>query len=442
MRIAALVAGLVAFVIYMANGREIASYDSQPAKYLAIEIAQHHSLSLGHTVGRTPALAERPAFARDRHGNYRSAYPLPSPVIAAGFAWTLSRLRIVDLDAPLAPALIAKITASAMTALAVAFALATALRRVSGAQASLIALAFGAGTNLWASVSQTLWQQETSSCALMAAVMLLAEPDARPVRAAGAGALLGVAGWARPQLAPIVLVLAVSMIARWGRRGVIGLVPIAAAMLLAIGINVAWFGTALGGMASLETLHPLVHAASGSVSTTPWTSAAGLLVSPSRGLLVFSPIVAFAALGIPVALGEGWGSDLPWCLAAAAAEFVPYSFYQVWWGGHTYGPRYMIDVLPLLVPVAAAAFQALARRRAVAALAVASLVWSVGVAALGAFVYPADQWNTDPASVDQHHARLWDWRDSQIVRAARAGWNPNNFALFSRAAFRRDAEIP
>jgi hypothetical protein len=442
MRIAALVAGLVAFVIYMANGREIASYDSQPAKFLAIEIAEHHSLALGHTVGRIPALAERPAFLRDRRGNYRSAYPLPSPLIAGGFAWMLSRLHVVDLDAPLAPALIAKVTASAMTALAVAFALAAASQRASLARASLIALAFGAGTNLWASVSQTLWQQETSSCALMAAVLLLAKPDPRLRRMVGTGALLGLAGWARPQLAPIVLALAASMIARWGRRGAIGLAPMLAATLAAIGINEAWFGTALGGMTALEALHPAVHAASGSVSATPWLSAAGLLVSPSRGLFVFSPVVVFAAFGVPAARAEGWRSDLAWCLAAAAAEFVAYSFYQVWWGGHTYGPRYLLDVLPLLVPIAAAGFEAIARRRVVAVLAAASLVWSIAAAALGAFVYPAEQWNTDPASVDQHHERLWDWRDAQIARAARAGWNPNNFALFSRAAFRQGARTP
>jgi hypothetical protein len=102
----------------------------------------------------------------------------------------------------------------------------------------------------------------------------------------------------------------------------------------------------------------------------------------------------------------------------------------------------MLDVLPLLVPVAAAGFERIARRRSVAAVAAASLAWSIGVAALGAFVYPAEQWNTDPESVDQHHERLWDWRDAQIARAAHAGWNPNNFALFSRAAFRPDARTP
>ncbi len=437
MRRGACAAGLLAFLFFNANGREIGSYDSQPQKYLALEIAAHHSLGLGRVIGRVPALADRPAFVLDRHGIYRSAYPLPSALVAGAVAWTLSGLRLVDLDAPLAANLVAKTTASALTALLVACAFLAARRRVRLGGAAVITLALGAGTNLWGSVSQTLWQQETSLCALMAAVLLLESNDATVRRALGAGTLLGVAGWARPQLAPVVAVLAASMIVRWRARGALGLVPLAGVMAVAIAINLSWFGSVLGATPSLEAMHGALHRTSGSISRTPWISAAGLLFSPSRGLLVFSPIVAFALAGLPSARREGWRSNLLWCGVAAASEFVAYSFYSVWWGGHTYGPRYMLDLLPLLVPLAAAGIPPVTRRRAASVCAVAALAWSVGVAALGAFVYPADVWNNNPTNVDLFHGRLWDWRDSQIVRAAHAGWNPGNFQLFSRAAFRR-----
>jgi len=61
------------------------------------------------------------------------------------------------------------------------------------------------------------------------------------------------------------------------------------------------------------------------------------------------------------------------------------------------------------------------------------------VSLTGAFVYPNDQWNTNPDNVDIDHARLWDWRDPQIVRAWRRGPSPQNFDLFSRAAVRADS---
>ena len=67
------------------------------------------------------------------------------------------------------------------------------------------------------------------------------------------------------------------------------------------------------------------------------------------------------------------------------------------------------------------------------------LAWSILVAGRGAFVYPNDAWNTNPAEVDREHHRLWDARDSQLVRVFRLGASPQNFSLFSEGAIRRPA---
>jgi hypothetical protein len=272
----------------------------------------------------------------------------------------------------------------------------------------------------------------------MGAVLLLSERDATLFRALGAGLCLGLAGWARPQLAPAIVVLTASMMWRWRGHGFAGAIPVAVIGALAIAINVSWFGHPLGAVPYLEGLHSTVHGTSRSVTRQPWMSAAGLLVSPSRGLLIFSPIVAFAAAGLTAVRREGWTSDLRWCAAAAAAQFLTYSMYEVWWGGHTFGPRYALDTFPMLVPLAAAGFQWITARRLTSGLAVAALAWSICATAVGAFVYPTEAWNSHPTDVDRDHARLWQWTDSQLARAAHAGWNPNNFALFSRAAFRRE----
>jgi hypothetical protein len=90
----------------------------------------------------------------------------------------------------------------------------------------------------------------------------------------------------------------------------------------------------------------------------------------------------------------------------------------------------MLDVLPLLVPLAAAGLANVTLGRAGQALGVLLVAWSIAVAALGAFVFPHERWNTDPVDVDRNHARLWDWSDLQIVRAWRAGGSPQNFSLY------------
>ena len=115
-------------------------------------------------------------------------------------------------------------------------------------------------------------------------------------------------------------------------------------------------------------------------------------------------------------------------------QLAAYSTYSVWWGGHTYGPRYALDLLPALVPLAASGLEWLWPRAAWRWLAAAALTWSLAVSATGAFCYPADQWNTTPGDIDLRHRRLWQWRDPQILRCWHAGLSPQNFALFTRAA--------
>ena len=69
----AVLLGLCMFAIYNANGREIASYDSQPTKYAARELLLRGTLSLNHVVGKTPELGNRSGFVQTGSGRIRSA---------------------------------------------------------------------------------------------------------------------------------------------------------------------------------------------------------------------------------------------------------------------------------------------------------------------------------------------------------------------------------
>lgn len=426
------------FALFNANGREIPSYDSQPAKYSAIELARRGTLRLNYVVGRTPELAARPAFVVDRAGNYRSAYPVASALAAGAVAWVLSATRLIDLDAPLAPALVAKVTASLLAAIAVALAFLGARRRLPARYAFWVAIGLGLGTNMWASVSQTLWQQETALLALIGAVSMLGRLSLTTFDAVTSATLLGIAGAARPQLAPTVSVLAISIVARLGVRwrSVLALLPIVAAVAAVMGLNIWWFGHPLGPVLRLEAMHGSVHRVGGTFSTDIWDGMLGLLASPNRGLLVFSPIALVAVGSARALIREGWKSDLRWCGVAVAVQLLFYASYAVWWGGHTYGPRYALDALPTLIPLASTGLLAVVARTPLIFAGLAALTWSVAVAATGAFEYPAGQWNSLPLDVDRHHERLWDWSDPQVLRCWRAGPSPQNFALFSRAAFR------
>jgi hypothetical protein len=97
----------------------------------------------------------------------------------------------------------------------------------------------------------------------------------------------------------------------------------------------------------------------------------------------------------------------------------------------------MLDLLPVAVPVAAVGMARPRIGHAAKIGALAALVWSLLVAATGAFCYPNDRWNVDPSDIDRNHSRLWSVSDSQIARCWRRGFSPQNFSLIDRAAIRR-----
>ncbi len=427
---------LAMFVVYNANGREIGSYDSQPTKFAARELLLRGTLSLNYVVGFTPGLAKRSAFVETADGRYRSAYsPVPA-VMAAAIAWPLWRTGLIDIRAPRGPGFMAALSSSLLVSLAVGLAFLTARTRLSVARSLALAVGLGVGTGLWSTVSQTLWQHETAIFGLSLAVYGLMTMDrGAGLRSGLIGVGLGLAAGSRLQLMPAVTIAlaGVAMSAGW-RRAALAAAGAGAVILPVIFLNYQWFGTVLGAAPILEALHGTVHRTSGSFALQI-EGFAGLLVAPNRGLLVFSPIVAVALLGIPRSLREGWTSPHRWLVLAAAAQFTLYAFYTVWWGGHTFGPRYMLDILPLLVPAAAIGMETL-RTPTRRALAFVALAWSVAVAALGAFNYPHERWNSDPVDVDIAHDRLWNVSDTQIRRAWLAGPSPQNFNLFTPEAVR------
>jgi hypothetical protein len=151
---------------------------------------------------------------------------------------------------------------------------------------------------------------------------------------------------------------------------------------------------------------------------------AGNLVSPARGLLVFSPVFLFAT----------WGAVLHWRERRNRAEVIAWSGVIVlhwlavsgfphWWGGYSYGPRFMTDLTPslcwFLAPVIAqlpGELRSGAWKRPVAVGFSLTLVWSAFAHGRGATSRAAEAWNAYPADVDTNPHRLWDYGDLPFLR--------------------------
>lgn len=430
-------------LIYNSNGREIQSYDSQPTKFAARELALHGRLTLDAVVAAAPPLADRAAFQKDLSGRFRSAYSVVPSIEAAIVALPLHASGLVDLRAPLAPSLIASLTASLLTAAAVALVFAAAARRIRGRNAAILALGLGLGTNLWPLAGRSLWQLETVvfgfALALFAWWRTPQETLPRHVLLGAAG--LALAGGARMETTPAIAVLLIGLAVRLGvRRALPAFLIVGGTAAVMMTAQRAWFGSVLGAKMILQTSGFDAHSVTSTISDEPWTGALGLLLSPSRGLIIFSPIVLVPLIGLPRVLRQRDHAGGHWWTAAAILQFVCYACYSMWWGGHTYGPRYLVDALVPLTPAATAGMTWVAARRWRQIAGAVALCWSVVVAATGAFYYPHDRWNTDPADVDRYHERLWDWSDPQLLRCWQRGPSPQNFDLFDPAAITRSPD--
>jgi hypothetical protein len=184
--------------------------------------------------------------------------------------------------------------------------------------------------------------------------------------------------------------------------------------------NLWFFGTILGGQAKLEQYHMKTHGVSDAWSGNLVDGMLGTLFSPSRGLLVFSPwiAVALASLCMPAVRRRLCARSLIFVLMVSVIPYLMIlSKYSVWWGGHCFGPRYWTDAIPLFAIVLAYGLDwMLARSRALVAISAIAISFSIAVQSVGAFCYPRS-WNLQPRNVDQHHERLWDWRDSELSRS-------------------------
>ncbi|HEY6050812.1 MAG TPA: hypothetical protein VIZ58_06150, partial [Thermoanaerobaculia bacterium] len=158
---------------------------------------------------------------------------------------------------------------------------------------------------------------------------------------------------------------------------------------------------------------------------------AGILVSPSRGLLVFSPVLLAAIPGLWSAARSRSDSAalLRWLAAGAGAVLLLASSWGMWWGGASFGYRIVLDVVPVLVLLAAFPERPPWRRRpAAAAVLLLLAAVSVFVEILGVGAYPT----RFDEGLDLEPARLWRVRDSELALATRK--------LFGRdsASVRRD----
>jgi hypothetical protein len=144
-----------------------------------------------------------------------------------------------------------------------------------------------------------------------------------------------------PPFLAYAAVLSLRMRAGWmtrARDAVAFLAPLALAGLLALGYHLVRFGLGSGPYANdgIGFAEPLL------------SGLYGLLLSPGVGLLVYVPVLVMAFAGFVPLLQRRRGP----ALVIAGLVLLRLLFFARWWdwaGGATWGPRYIVPLIPVLM---------------------------------------------------------------------------------------------
>jgi hypothetical protein len=441
---------VLALAVYNLNFRVIQDGDTTPARALPFALWRTGTVRLDAVAElATAVLPGKPYHEaywiwRSPEGHLYTRYPIVTPVLVAPLyapavawlAWGGWEPWRLETTAPR----MEKLAASLLAALSVGLFYLLARRQAERRRAILAAVAYGFGTSTWVISSQALWLHGTAEllavCALLAASAAAGRPAARPAELtqpakpaqaklshlAAAGLAAGLLAGNRPPDALLAAGVIIYLLARHGRRALWAVAAAAAALAPVVAYNLAVFRHLAGGYGvwGIAGPHPFY-------SHPLLPGIAGLLLSPAKGLLVFSPFLVYlVARAVPAAKAAGRKAARGWtaggtagataggtagttpgggraglaapsappttdpllALIVAAACAAQLLFYALtdYRAGACYGPRYLTDMLPflvwLLVPV-------IARLRGWGLRTFAAAVAAgIAIQAIGAFCYP------------------------------------------------------
>ncbi len=290
-----------------------------------------------------------------------------------------------------------------------------ALELLPASSALLVALTFAFGTLLWSLVSRALWQHSPSVFLNSLLVLLLIRGNYSRRVCGGIGFILALAFFVRPTNAVPVVVVGAYLLVRAGWKSALWLAAGALAPTAGfVSMNLNMYGTILA---------PFFLPVRANATSLAFHSAIPLalvsnLFSPARGLFVFMPFFLF--LLVPGVWKEPMADGLrrvrPWFCALVVCHMVLVATHTDWWGGYSYGPRYLADILPYLMILWSPAVKWVQGHSMRKAMLVATLAVAWFIQFRGATSIQVQEWSSTPVSVNNDTSRIWDWKDPPFLR--------------------------
>lgn len=286
--------------------------------------------------------------------------------------------------------------------------------------AALVALGFAFGTPVWSTLSRSLWSHTWATVWLSAAIGLLlagrrvTRPTWRSdlVLGVGLGTCLFWAAFCRQHLAISGLAVGAYLLVQNRRQ--LAFVGLAGGAWVAafVGTSLYYFGS---------PTPPSIYAAGMLDGRDVADRFFWLMLSPSRGLLVYCPFLLVVG-GMLVAFRRTLPAKpllVPAVLAVGVHTAV-FSCFVAWYAGWSYGPRYFCDVLPWFALLTILAVRGMladpdrGRKRLAAAALAAAAVWGVWVHGRGANSAATWMWN-DRVNLVGDEPAMKEWKHPQFL---------------------------
>ena len=348
---------------------------------------------------------------KDDH--YYYFFPIGSSLVAMP---VVAAARVLGVDVRDSEGKLQEITVALWAALFLFISIRLANRFVGFNHAVLVSLVFWTGSSLASTGGTALWSHNFASLFALIAIFLAID-GARKERFYTLGIALSLffAYLCRPTLAllsPFLLLFLLTCDRRAALKSA-GLL----AVCLAGFVAVSWL--------EFRQWLPDYYIPGRLQGGDFVTALAGNTISPARGVLVYSPFLVvlllrwfYGSTNIP--LKRSW---LLLALAWPLTHLVVVSRFPHWWGGHAYGPRFMMDVMPGLFLLGVHLWPADSTRGKERPLKIAlwvSALFAVYVNAYqGLYNKYTARWNGSP-SVNFYPHYLFDWRYPQFLHSEAA----------------------
>ena len=430
----ALLATLVFLVVLVVHFqcKIITSWDSKWYLYTAMSIIKQGNTDLDEYA----KVLEEGDYRVEKVGNHLyDRYPLGTPIIAVPFILVVDKVHQWRFSSDFYEYLqqvppghrvrrIEHFIACFIVALTAALIYLMARGFLHDALSLLVTFVFAFCGFAWSTCSRALWTHGPSILLLtiMLCIILLAKK--RPWLIQFAGVPLAFSYVTRPTNAISVLLITVFVFIQYRTyftRFLLWAMAIAIPFFL---FNLSVYRALLPAYYRPAETGATTYAVPNMVGGNPrlLEGLIGNLVSPSRGLFIFSPILLFSIYGVMVKIRNAQFDRLDGCvLGIMILHWILVSSYTWWWSGWAYGPRMLAETIPyfiyFLIPAVAAISQSTGVRKVtLVSVFCCFLTISFLIHYRGATSQDVYDWNQIPAIVDLQPSRVWDWHDIQFLR--------------------------